>query len=88
MDANLKRKLARVVAILAVALGAGQLMQSLSHPDQAAQVARSETAQKAKDLDPLAAGNEATAAAALRLASIALVVAGIIGLKITARPKP
>jgi hypothetical protein len=65
MDANLKRKLARVVAILAVALGAGQLMQSLSHPDQAAQVARSETAQKAKDIEPLAAGNEATAAAAL-----------------------
>lgn len=65
MDANLKRKLARVVAILAVALGAGQLMQSLSHQDQATQVARSDTAQKAKDIEPLAAGNEATAASAL-----------------------
>jgi hypothetical protein len=60
MDANLKRKLARVVAILAVALGAGQLMQSMSHSDQKTQVARSETAQKAKDLEPLAAGGETT----------------------------
>lgn len=65
MDANLKRKLARVVAILAVALGAGQLMQKLSHSDQTTQVARSETAQKAIDIEPLAAGNDATQAASL-----------------------
>ena len=65
MDANLKRKLARVVAILAVALGAGQLMQSLSHSDQTTEVARSETAQKAVNIQPLAAGSEPSPAAAL-----------------------
>ena len=65
MDANLKRKLARVVAILAVALGAGQLMQSLSHSDQTTEVARSETAQKAVNIQPLAAGSEASPAAAV-----------------------
>lgn len=58
MDTNLTRKAARVIAILAVALGAGQLMQSLSNSDQAARVARSEIAQKAKDIEPLAAGVE------------------------------
>jgi hypothetical protein len=67
MDANLKRKLARVVAILAVALGAGQLMQSLSHSGGPSQVARNETVQKAKDVEPLVAGADPALPSAQKL---------------------
>lgn len=58
MDANMKRKLARVAAILAVALGAGQLMQSMNGPAAKPQVAHSDMALKAKDIVTVAAGAE------------------------------
>ena len=62
MDANMKRKLARAVAILAVALGAGELMDSLAGlRGKSAPEAHSAAAAKATDIEPVAAGAEVTA---------------------------
>lgn len=56
MGADLKRRVARSAAVLAVALGAGHLVQNMGNGAKAQKVVRSEVAQKTTAIQTLAAG--------------------------------
>ena len=58
MAVDLKRRLARGVAVITIALGAGHLVQTMSETRAKPRVVQNDTAQKAKHIETLAAGTE------------------------------
>ena len=62
MAADLKRRLARGVAVITIALGAGHLVQTMSDTGAKPRVAQNDVTQKAKHIETLAAGAETTPA--------------------------
>ena len=58
MAADLKRRLARGVAVITIALGAGHLVQTMSDTGAKQRVAQADAAPKAKHIETLAAGTE------------------------------
>ena len=58
MAVDLKRRLARGVAVITIALGAGHLVQTMSETGTKQRMAQAEVAPKAKHIETLAAGAE------------------------------
>lgn len=64
MAVDLKRRLARGVAVITIALGAGHLVQTMSETGTKQRMAQAEVAPKAKHIETLAAGAETVKPAA------------------------
>lgn len=64
MAVDLKRRLARGVAVIIIALGAGHLVQTMSDTGAKQRVAQNDVTQKAKHIETLAAGAETVKPAA------------------------